>query len=51
MKTARPKSTDELRMSAKEFDKIMRGALKVPLPEATKTKPTAKPKTTRKKAA
>lgn len=48
MKSAQPKPNDELRMSAKEFDRIMGQALKVK-PEAEKPKGTAKAKEPRRK--
>lgn len=47
MKARQPKSADEIRMSAAEFDRLMGLALRVK-PEATK-KP-AKPKRARRKA-
>lgn len=49
MKAGQPKPTDELRMSSKEFDRIMGQALKVK-PEGThKPKRSVKPKTASKK--
>jgi hypothetical protein len=50
MKPAQSKRTDEMRMSAKEFDRIMGQALRVKPQETKAAKLTAKIKATRKKA-
>ncbi len=47
METVKPKTTDELRISSDEFDRIMREVLQVHLEEPPKKKITAK---TRRKA-
>jgi hypothetical protein len=50
MKAAQPKTADELRMSSKEFDRIMGQALQVkPEGAAERAKPAAKRKAARKK--
>lgn len=50
MKTAQPKTVDDLHMSSKEFDKIMGQVLQVSPPESgTKVKRPAKKKATHKK--
>jgi hypothetical protein len=49
MTTAQPKATDELRMNAAEFDRIMRGALAVHAPKATKRKSARKRRTAKPK--
>jgi hypothetical protein len=49
MKSGQPKPTDELRMSSKEFDRIMGQALLVKPEKTQKAKRPAKTKVARKK--
>ncbi|MGH6847791.1 MAG: hypothetical protein ACREC0_10225 [Methylocella sp.] len=51
MKAEQPKPADELRMSGKEFDRIMGHALRVKPEDAKKLKRATKTKTARKKRA
>jgi hypothetical protein len=49
MKAGRTKPSDEMRMSSKDFDRIMSQALRVRPEEAQKPKPATKTKAARKK--
>lgn len=49
MKAAQPKPADDLRMSAKEFDRIMGQALRVKPEDDKKTKGSTKARKLRKK--
>ena len=51
MKAGQPKPADEMRMSGKEFDRIMGRALRAKPEDAKKLKRSAKTKTARKKMA